>query len=221
MPAWPSVIRTAAAALGVVGAGGGADFAVAGAPARAPGRECGQLVGVVLQVPAVAQEGERDAGLLEERLGGLVLGGQLHAGGVRVRDAGVGEQFHAFVLGGLDHGPVLRHALADGAGGNQQDPVRARERPGDRFGVVVVHGFDLDPAAGEVSQFLGGASDGDDLVGGYAALQERGDDVAAQLAGGSGDDDAHGKSFQVFVLFRKGQQGRLRRTSLWRVRTLK
>ena len=63
------------------------------------------------------------------RLGGAVLGGQQHVGGVGVGDAGVGEQADAGRLGGLDDVAVLRDPLADLAAGDEQDPVRAREAP--------------------------------------------------------------------------------------------
>jgi hypothetical protein len=61
---------------GVVGAGGGADPTGAGRTDDAVLQVGGQLVGVVLGVPAVAQDHVRHPGLGQGLLGAAVLGSQ-------------------------------------------------------------------------------------------------------------------------------------------------
>jgi hypothetical protein len=155
---------------GVVGAGGGGDPAVAGAADEgAGGGGLGDGRVVVLGVPAVAQEGEREAGSADELLGGLVLRGQGNGRGIGIQDAGVDDVGGADLPGGVDHGLVLGQAAAHVGAGDQQQPVGPGEGRGQGFGPVVVRFADLHAAGGEPGRPLGRADSGDDLNGGCAA----------------------------------------------------
>ena len=125
-------------------------------------------------------------------LGRLVLGRQLHAGGIGIGHAGVGQQLHSFGLCGLDDRAVLLYPLAHLAAGDQQYALGSPERCGHGVGVRIVNGADLDALAGEVRQLVDGPSGCHDVAGGNATLQQGLDDVAAKVSGGSCDDDAHG-----------------------------
>ncbi len=182
----------------VVGAGGGGDPALARVGHDGPvGQHGGQVRGVVLRVPAVAQEGVRQAGVEDQLLGHLVLGRQLDVRVGAAQDAGVRELRHARRLRRVDDRGVLGDAAADLAAGDEQHPVTGPEGPGQRLGVVVVGDPKLDAAGGEAGGLVLVADDGGDAVGGDGGQQLLHDE-AAELSGGSGDDDAHG----VFLLFR-------------------
>jgi len=183
--------------VGVVHPRSTADLAVPGtAGDNALGERSGQLLRVVFQVPAIAEQDEGNPGFAQERLGGLVLTGQQHAGGVRVGDAGVGQQFHAFGPGCLDDGTVLFDALAHFAAGDQQHPRCPLEYGGDGRGVGVVHGLDVDTARSVAGQLFNGTAGRHNPAGGHAALQEGFDDVLAELSGGACNNNAHDGSFR-------------------------
>ncbi len=149
------------------------------------------MVRVVLVVPAVAQEGVREAGVEDRLLGDLVLGGQVEVGLGAAEDPGVRELGHAGGLRGLDHRGVLRHPAADLVAGDQQDAVAGAEGGGQGLGGVVVRDAHLDAALGQVGGLLLAADDDGDALGGDP-VQQLLDDEAAEGSGGSGDDDAHG-----------------------------
>ena len=87
---------------------------------------------------------------------------------------------------------MLGDPLADLAAGDQEHPVGPLERGAQarRVGVVGDGGAHAE-GVGQLGEALGVAAGGDDLVGGGAPLQEGLDDEAAEVAGGSGDDDGH------------------------------
>jgi hypothetical protein len=157
-----------------------------------------QLAGVVLDVPAVAQQGVGHTGLGQQLLRREVLRGQQQRGGVGPQDAGVGDELHAGGLRGVDRVAVLPGALADLAAGDQQQLLRAGERLAQGRLVVEVRTPDDDAALGQVGEGLGPPSGRDDLLGRDAAPQQGLDDQAAQVTGGAGDDDRH-----VLVLLRE------------------
>ncbi len=177
---------------GVVGARRGGDPALARVgDDRAVLQDRGQVRGVVLRVPAVAQERVRQPGVEDQLLGGPVLVGQRE---VRVRpaeDARVRELRDARRLRRVDHRGVLRHAPAHLAAGDQQDPVAGAERPGQGLGAAVVRDAQLHAPGGEVGGLLLVAHHRDDLLGRDGGQQVIHDE-AAERSGGSGDNDAHG-----------------------------
>jgi hypothetical protein len=81
---------------------------------------------------------------------------------------------------------VLGDPLADLVAGDEQHRLGTREGRHQRCRVVVV-----DHRRADVTEALGPASRGDDLVGGQPTREEVLDDETAQLAGGTGDDDGH------------------------------
>ncbi len=177
---------------GEVGARGGGDAALAGTLRHgAVLQDGGEVLGVVLVVPAVAQERVRQAGVEDRLLGALVVGRQEEVRLRSAEDARVREQRHARLLRGPDHGGVLRDAPADLAAGDQQHLVARGEGALERLGRVVVGDAHLDALRGQVGGLPAVADDGHDL-GGRDLLQQPVHDEAAQVPGGSGDDDAHG-----------------------------
>ncbi len=148
-----------------------------------------EVVGVVLDVPAVTQEDERQAGVADDRLGGLVLRGQRQTGGVGVEDACVRDEADAGRDGRIHDVAVLGRALADLVGGDQQQFVRAGEGRGERLGPGVVGLPNLHAAGGEVGGLLRAAHGRDDVAGGHAAFQQLLDDKAAEVPGGAGNSD--------------------------------
>ena len=75
-----------------------------------------EVLRVVLHVPAVAQQHERQLGLAQVGLGGAVIGREHVARGVGVQDAGVGHEPDASLLRRVDRGAVLALAM-DQVGG--------------------------------------------------------------------------------------------------------
>ncbi len=110
---------------------------------------------------------------------------------VGLQHAGVGDEAHAGGLGGLDDVAVLHGALADLVARDEHDLVDAGERGGQGGDVGVGGDADLHALLGERRGLGLVAHDGDDLGRGHA-LEQLGDDAAAELAGGSGDGDGHG-----------------------------
>ena len=90
---------------------------------------------------------------------------------------------------------MLGEPLAYLTAGNQQHLLGARKRLAQGPGVVIVEPADLDAALGEIGDLGQIAAARDDLPGGNIAAEEGFDDEAAELAGGSGDDDGHGGPF--------------------------
>ena len=91
----------------------------------------------------------RAAGVEDQLLGDLVLGGQHEVGVGAAEDAGVGELGHARGLRRVDDRGVLRHAPADLAAGDQQHPVAGAEGPGQGGGLAVVGDAQLHAPRGE------------------------------------------------------------------------
>src|SRR6202453_1813083 len=183
----------------VVRVGGGAHPAIAGASVSGAvleeGRESG---GVVLDVPAGAEQGERYAAFAQQGLGGLVVLGQAERAGGGVDDARVGDKPGAGLASGLDRVAVLLHPLgSEHAAGDQQQSGRAGEGSAQRSGIGVVGDADVHAGLGEVADPAYLAAGGDDLGGGYAALEQVLDGQAAECSGGTGDDQGHG-----WLLFR-------------------
>jgi hypothetical protein len=113
---------------GVVGTGGRADPAGSGRTRDAVLEVDGQLAGVVLDVPAVAQQRVREAGLREQLLGGAVLCARLQRGGLGVDDARAGDEPHPGGLRGGDRTAVLADPLPDLAARDRQALPGAGER---------------------------------------------------------------------------------------------
>jgi hypothetical protein len=83
---------------------------------------------------------------------------------------------------------VLGQALADLARRNQQDFLCALKRCIEGGGIGIVRPADLHAQRGEIGGLLRIAHGGDDPAGRDFGQQGL-DDEAAELAGGSGDDD--------------------------------
>lgn len=126
-------------------------------------------VGVVLGVPAVAQQGERDARFAEHPFGVLVLAGQRVGRVVGVEHARVHDARGTRRLGGFDDVGVVDDPLARLAAGDQQQPVHAGERGAQGLGAGVVRLAHLHAARGEVGGLARGAHQGDDVGRGNAA----------------------------------------------------
>ena len=118
-----------------------------------------------------------------------MLGGQAQRRAVGAQQAGVDELAHARLARRVDHRAVLRQALADFAGRDEQHTFGALEGGGQRGGAGVVGLAHLQAQGGQVGRLGRGAYGGDDLLRGHAAFDELGDDETAELAGGTGDDD--------------------------------
>ena len=118
---------------GVIGAGSKAEGDVfGGAEYGAQGDDRGEVLGVILAIPAVAQEGVGDARSADRLLGILVLGRELHVRGLGVQDARIYELLGAGLLAGVDHCLVLPRALPDLRAGDQEYLFRARQGRSDR-----------------------------------------------------------------------------------------
>jgi hypothetical protein len=89
---------------------------------------------------------------------------------------------------------VLVHARADGVRADEQHPLGAGEAGPQALGLVEVGVADVGAARGEVRQLLGPAGEEHDPRR-VDAVEEVLGDEAAELAGGTGDDEAHGRSF--------------------------
>ncbi len=183
--------------LGELGDGGARDAAVAGAREERAGLLHGvDRAGVVLRVPAVAEERDGHARGGEHLLGGLVLARDEELGGGGAEDARVEDPADARGLRGLDDGGVLRHALADLAAGDEHEGVAGLDRGGDAVGVGVLEARGADALRGEVGEGLRTARGGEHVGCGGAAGEEGRDDARSEAAGGGGDDDGHGMPFE-------------------------
>ena len=151
----------------------------------------GNRAGIILRVPAVAQQHERHAGGAKRRLGLPVLLRKRQRRGVRVQDARIGDEAHAGPLGGVDDVAVLLHTLADLARRDEKQLVDAVEGVREGFGTRIIGDANLDP---EVAQAPGRfavrvAHARGDLPGRHP-LQQGLDDEAAELAGRAGHHEA-------------------------------
>src|SRR5690606_7668759 len=173
---------------GVVGAWRRGDAALCcGADDLAAPQVLVQAVGVVLGVPAVAQQREGHARLPQDLLGALVLAGQRVGRGVGVEDAGVGDALDARGTGGLDHRSVLGDTVARLAARDEQQALDAGQRTGEGLGAVVVALAHLYAALGEVGGAGRRPGDRDDVRGRDAPLEQLGDGEPPEVAGGAGD----------------------------------
>src|SRR5690606_19542058 len=80
--------------------------------------------------------------------------------------------------------------------GDQEHGVGALEGLPERDRVIEVGAADVHAAFGEVGEFSGVPAGGGDVPGRVPPLQEGLDDEAAQVAGGTGDDDGHAVSLR-------------------------
>jgi len=162
--------------FGIVGAGGGGNPAVARAADEGPARQsAADRAGIVLGVPAVAQDDMGQARGLESVFGLAVFVGEVEARGRGVKEAGVDDQLDAGAFGGVDDVLVLGCALADVIAGDQQEFVDASEGRVEAGGVGVVG---LAGGDAEVRGFGGVADEGDDLGGGDLFGQALDDEAA-------------------------------------------
>ncbi len=93
-------------------------------------------------------------------------------------------------LGGVDRCAVLGDAAADGVGRDQQQPLDAGERVGERLRLVEVARADLRAALGEVGELGRVARHQHEVGGGDAALERELGGAAAEAAGGAGDGES-------------------------------
>src|SRR5690606_20131580 len=144
-----------------------------------------------LREQAHPQVGDLQAGGVQQLVGAQVVG---HDGGRAVRvdhDVGrVDDVPHPRGDGRVDRVAVLGDAVAELVQADQEEPVGALERGGQRLGLVVVavpHGH---PAAGEVRERLHMPADEDDVVG-RDLFQHIFGGGAGELSGGAGYGDPH------------------------------
>jgi len=123
-------------------------------------------------------------------LGRLVFRGE-NQRAAGVQDAGVDQPRHAGLAGGIDDGSVLPNPLADLAAGDQQDRLGALQGGEQCVRLVMVRTAD---GHSEVGRLLGRTGRSDDLAS-RQLVQQAGDDVAAEVTAGAGNDD-HDASFQ-------------------------
>ena len=95
--------------------------------------------------------------------------------------------------------------------GHQQQGVGPDERFLHGRRVAEVDGGGAYPLAREFGKAVGIAAGGHDLIRGYTPGQQGFDHETAELAGGSGNDDRHGRSFRWVALSAGG--ARLRRSA--------
>jgi hypothetical protein len=184
--------------------------AAAAASAKSARVAAGEVVGVILDVPAVAEDRKGQAGGADRVLAGLVLAREDHGAGVGAQEAGVDDPRGAGGPGGVHDRLVLRHALPERVGRDQQHPVRARQRRGEGLGAIIVALARVHAARRERRERLGAARDGDDLRAGDAARQQRLDDQLPQLPRGARDRDlvSHWMLLVWSVLAGSAQPGR-------------
>lgn len=108
-----------------------------------------------------------------------------------------GELGDAGGLRRIDDRSVLGNALTDLGAGDQHDGVEAFDGGRDRGGVGVVEVHDTHAQIGGLFRV---ASSGDDRLRVGAALEEAGDDEAAEVAGRTGDEDGHEGPFVSDIL---------------------
>ena len=107
----------------------------------------GEILGVVLDVPTIAQEHEWNPGRADLGLRRLVLHRDRRAARVGVQDTGVGEESHARPLRRADHVSVVREKFADLAARDEEQPIDPRQRPLEGLGHRVVRPADVNTAA--------------------------------------------------------------------------
>jgi hypothetical protein len=152
----------------------------------------------------VAEKDPGDSGGDEVPLGSEVFRPNQECRGLGTEDGGIGEELRAGSLSGIDHGFVLRDADALGGQGGrryEQNACGSRECSDERCGLAVVSFANMHAECGEVCSLGWRACSGDDLGGGNA-LEQVGDDEAAELAGGSGNYD-HVLIHVLILLFDK------------------
>jgi hypothetical protein len=172
----------------IVGPGGSGHPAIpGGGDDLALGQVLGELVGVVLGVPAVPQGGVLQPGYGQELLGGFVLGRKDELARVRSQDAGVRDPGNPGCLGRLDHVSVLGDTLVQLAPRDEQQAVDAGQRHGQGLGLGVFAASDVDTPDGQVPEPRGRPGDGYDVGRGHAGFEQRLDGQAAEGAGRSGD----------------------------------
>ncbi len=132
---------------------GGDDAAVAGA---------GEVLLVVLGVPAVAQERGGDTGGGDEFLSGLVVGCEFEDRRRSFQARGVDQVRHTGLAGGVDRRAVLRHAVTR-AEGDQEQLVGIGER---LRCAVQVDGGGAHALGGEFGEAPGVAAEREDVASG-------------------------------------------------------
>ena len=93
--------------------------------------------------------------------------------------------------GGVDRIAVLSRPVVEVAARDEEDDLSTGERRVEARRVLIVGGDDLHATIAEVADPIGGAAHRGDTRGRDASLKEGLDDEAAEVAGGSGDDDGH------------------------------
>ena len=158
--------------FGVVGTRGGRNTPLAGAANEGAVLQRWLYARqVVLRVPTVAQQHEREAGLAQVGFGCRVFGGQTERRRIGMQDAGVGEQRDAGLLRRVDGVAMLRSALSDLARRDQQHFLSALERSYERSRVGVIGLADLNAQGGEIGSTRRIAHGGDDLAGRHFGQQ--------------------------------------------------
>ncbi len=107
---------------------------------------------------------------------------------IRPQEAGVGEELDVRGDGGIEDCLVLREALPEVRGRDEEDFLGTREGGGEGCGLGIVGVANLDAECCEVRSLFDAADGSDDLSCRYF-FQQLMDDVASKLAGCAGDYD--------------------------------
>ena len=175
--------------VGVVGARGRRDLALARAAHECTaGQRTRDRTGVVLGVPAVAQDRERDARRPQHAFGLVVFRCQAQQRRVGAQQARIDDALDAGLLRRRDDVAMLRSALADLARRDQQQRLDAGQRAGERFRLRVVG---LARSDAEARRLGRRAHERTELLGRKLGF-EPGNDESAELSGGAGDGDSCG-----------------------------
>ena len=123
----------------VIRTGGRGDFAFTGRANKYAVLQRGRCARqIVFGVPAVTQQGVRDAGLRQRLLRRDVFNVQTQRRFIRMQQAGIGDELHARGFGSINDVLMLGGALTHFAGGDQQQLIYALKRGGHCAFVSVI-----------------------------------------------------------------------------------
>src|SRR5690606_4011017 len=148
-----------------------------------------------VRVEVVAEQRPLHTALAQRLLGARVIGDdERRVAGHRLRNRGADDVPHPGLGGDLDGALVLVEAGADRGGGDEQQPLDARERGGERVRLGEVDPPHRRAARGEVGE-RGRVAGGEHHLARVGELQQALGGAAAEPAGGAGDRDGHVPSY--------------------------
>jgi hypothetical protein len=102
---------------------------------------------VILRIPSMPEQHDREVRRLQERFGLPVLLPEAEGRGIGMKQARIGEQADTCGLRGFDDVPMLGNAAAHRARRDQQQPIDALEGGRQQVGPRIVGNADLDACA--------------------------------------------------------------------------